>query len=284
LTFSAATAVTLAGSTSALNFASGLLNLDTTNSRVGIGTTAPNAKLEVLSTGTQTRLSYSGSVYANLYVDSAGNLQISTYPTGKDIQINDNNLRVCAGGSCPTPSYSGTGNLQVEGRVQIDAPAGTAPLIVQSSTTVTNLNADLLDGYHASQFRRPITIYLTASTFAGNHDCDDNPGTCCAAGYTMCRAWQLIIFDPRIDTIETTGTGRNTNPNNLPGWVEGGGSTYYSCNDWTSNSSGSYGTTFNLYTDGENNWAGFGNTYTAGLGGWLRTCDQLQYVWCCKNL
>jgi hypothetical protein len=149
---------------------------------VGIGTTAPNAKLEVLSTGTQTRLSYSGSVYANLYVDSAGNLQISTYPTGKDIQINDNNLRVCAGGSCPTPSYSGTGNLQVEGRVQINAPAGTAPLIVQSNTLVTNLNADLLDGYHASNLTSLACTTISCSNIAyDNCSCTAN----CPSGYII---------------------------------------------------------------------------------------------------
>jgi len=152
---------------------------DNTNKRLGIGTTAPATRLDVLSTATQARLSYSGSVYANLTVDSAGNLKISTYPTGKDIQIDDNNLRVCAGGSCPTPSYSGTGNLQVEGRIQIDAPAGTAPMIITSTTMVPNLNADMLDGYHASAFRRARevgTVTLDATS------CDNY--YCCLGKYT----------------------------------------------------------------------------------------------------
>lgn len=47
LASTAAQTWTLASSTSALNIASGLLNLDTTNARVGIGTTSPAFKLEV---------------------------------------------------------------------------------------------------------------------------------------------------------------------------------------------------------------------------------------------
>ena len=51
LTFNNPTSVTLANNTSALNFATGLLNLDTTNGgKVGIGTTTPTAKLDVAGT------------------------------------------------------------------------------------------------------------------------------------------------------------------------------------------------------------------------------------------
>ena len=35
---------------------------------------------------------------------------------------------------------------------------GTAPLVVASTTNVTNLNADLLDGYHASTAASANTI------------------------------------------------------------------------------------------------------------------------------
>ena len=44
----------------------------TDNARVGIGTTAPNAKLEILSTTEQLRLSYDGSYESKFTVDSAG--------------------------------------------------------------------------------------------------------------------------------------------------------------------------------------------------------------------
>jgi len=40
------------------------------------------------------------------------------------------------------------------GQIQSAVATGTAPFIVASTTTVTNLNADLLDGFHASSFAR----------------------------------------------------------------------------------------------------------------------------------
>ena len=69
LTSSAAQTWTLATSTSALNVQSGLLNLDTTNSRVGIGTTTPGAPLDVAfataSNANTARLLYTGAITAN---------------------------------------------------------------------------------------------------------------------------------------------------------------------------------------------------------------------------
>ena len=63
LTSSAAQTWTLAaGSTSALNIASNLLNLDTTNSRVGIGTASPGRKLVVNDAAAECFLSIKGVV------------------------------------------------------------------------------------------------------------------------------------------------------------------------------------------------------------------------------
>jgi hypothetical protein len=42
--------------------------------------------------------------------------------------------------------------LTVAGQITSSVAAGTAPIVIASSTLVTNLNADLLDGYHASSF------------------------------------------------------------------------------------------------------------------------------------
>jgi hypothetical protein len=60
--------------------------LATQGGSVGIGTTGPDAKLDVLSTGTQLRLTYAdGSVYSDLAVNSSGNLTIT--PSGTRISL-----------------------------------------------------------------------------------------------------------------------------------------------------------------------------------------------------
>ncbi|MDD5292257.1 MAG: hypothetical protein PHY46_03645, partial [Candidatus Omnitrophica bacterium] len=78
ISFINATALNLANSSAtSLNIESGLLNLDTLNSRVGIGTTAPEAKLQVLGgdayigTGTFNNASTNSDLYVkgNLEVD-----------------------------------------------------------------------------------------------------------------------------------------------------------------------------------------------------------------------
>ena len=71
----------------------------------------------------QVRLSQTdGSVYGELKVDSSGDITIT--PSGDEVFIPDDNLRICSGGACPTPSWSGTGNLQVEGDVDFGCPSG----------------------------------------------------------------------------------------------------------------------------------------------------------------
>lgn len=42
--------------------------------------------------------------------------------------------------------------MDFKSQIKSTVPTGTAPLSVDSSTVVTNLNADLLDGNHASAF------------------------------------------------------------------------------------------------------------------------------------
>jgi hypothetical protein len=51
---------------------------------------------------------------------------------------------------------SRTGDVAATGVLQSTVTTGTAPLAVTSTTAVTNLNADLLDGVHASGFQRQI--------------------------------------------------------------------------------------------------------------------------------
>ncbi|MCD6115188.1 hypothetical protein J7J74_02820, partial [bacterium] len=154
---------------------------DNTNKRLGIGTTGPDRKLDILdSSNPQVRLSQTdGSVYGEIKVDSSGDITI--IPSGNEVFIPDDNLRICSGGACPSPSYSGTGNLQVEGQIESDVANGIAPLIVNSTTLITHLNADLLDGKHASSFLTTTRVYTNFTI--GTAECNDHP---CKVDFDTC--------------------------------------------------------------------------------------------------
>ena len=60
------------------------------------------------------------------------------------------------------------GDARVSGAVEINAPGGIAPLIIDSTTVVTNLNADMVDGVHMDDLlnymERDLLLVLGQST------------------------------------------------------------------------------------------------------------------------
>lgn len=87
---------------------------DDTNNRLGIGTTGPDAKLDVLSTTTQLRLTYTdGSVYTDLTTDSNG--YFVPNPSGGKINF---------------------GNVDVGGRFNVFTNTSTTPVGIQSNGIV----------------------------------------------------------------------------------------------------------------------------------------------------
>lgn len=74
-------------STRSLTIENGLLNIDTSNGRIGTGTTSPGAKLHSLATTEQLRLGFDASNYASFTVNSSGYLTIS--PSGNNTYINN---------------------------------------------------------------------------------------------------------------------------------------------------------------------------------------------------
>lgn len=92
----------------------------TSGGKLGVGTTTPNGKFNVLdqSSTPQLRLSQTGSVYGEFYTDASGDLQLSS--TGGNIRNQNENLWVCSGGSCGADAPAGAGNVIVETGVIFD--------------------------------------------------------------------------------------------------------------------------------------------------------------------
>ncbi|MCX6788137.1 MAG: hypothetical protein NT108_03185 [Candidatus Kaiserbacteria bacterium] len=86
---------------------------------VGIGTTTPwrNFSLKGTVSSPQFALAYDATRYTQLQTDASGDLSIFT--SGGNTRLPDNNLFVCAGGACPTLSITGTGNLTVENKITV---------------------------------------------------------------------------------------------------------------------------------------------------------------------
>ncbi len=81
---------------------------------VGVGTTAPGRKFNVFETNSspQLRISQTPSVFGEFYVDSVGDVQLSS--TGGNYRLQDENLWVCSGGSCGATEPASKGNVIVE--------------------------------------------------------------------------------------------------------------------------------------------------------------------------
>ena len=158
LTSSAAQTWTLAaGSTSALNIQSGLLNLDTTNSRVGIGTASPQEKLQVygnLKVGVLASGSYisladestsarSSGIFRlpGYYVTGVGGSSGIMFTTGTGgLGSQTEQMRIDATGNVGIGTASPTGRLHVVGGTAAAATNGAPVTIIAQSAGTGNQN------------------------------------------------------------------------------------------------------------------------------------------------
>jgi hypothetical protein len=67
--------------------------------------------------------------------------------------------------------------------IESDVPNGTAPIIVDSSTLVANLNADLLDGQHGSYYAPVASPTFTGTVTAATLDLTTSSTTTAATSY-----------------------------------------------------------------------------------------------------
>ncbi len=105
---------------------------------IGIGTTSPYRKLsltDAVSTA-QVAIAYDGTRYTEFLTNSVGDLVIN--PQGDDAFLNDDNLWVCTGGSCPSNNPTGTGNLVVENKLAIGTTTPDSKLVIETQDATTD--------------------------------------------------------------------------------------------------------------------------------------------------
>lgn len=76
----------------------------------------------------------------------------SLFPISQELFVSSGNGFVGIGTTSPSNRLTVAGNVRTTGRIQIQTAGSVPPLDVTSTARVVNLNADLLDGLHASQF------------------------------------------------------------------------------------------------------------------------------------
>ena len=172
LTFNAATASV----PNDLNFQSGLLAINSSTSKVGVGVQYPDNKLEVLDTSTQLKLSYDQSNAASFTVASDGDLTIGT--TGTSITASadlfvDGNLSF-VGSLTSSVGFSGshgqfTSLTASHVRVQ-DLTDGTTLIKGGNITGVTTLTATNLGGTLTTAAQPNVTSVGTLTSLSVTGD------------------------------------------------------------------------------------------------------------------
>jgi len=111
---------------------------------VGVGTATPGSKFNVFGVDSvpQLRISQSNSIFGELYVDSAGDIRISSNSgNGGNVRMQNENLWICSGGSCdPSIAPVGEGNIIVETAVIFNNKFKLKQ--IDASTTVMYDSAD----------------------------------------------------------------------------------------------------------------------------------------------
>jgi hypothetical protein len=142
---------------------SGNTYLATSSGNVGIGTTSPSKLLHLyrssnLSGNTGIKLTYNFTGPVNgersseweIYAKSTyGSFEIAN-AGGAKFHINGETEYVGIGNTSPTQKLDVTGNIRASGQLISGAATGTPPLSVSSTTQVNNLNADMVDSWHAA--------------------------------------------------------------------------------------------------------------------------------------
>jgi hypothetical protein len=99
--------------------------------------------------------SFSGTIFSVNDVSGIPSIEVLDTGVVKLAQYSGN---VGIGDAAPAQKLSVTGNIAATGQLTSTVATGTAPLTVASTTLVSNLNADLLDGLHSATANTVSTV------------------------------------------------------------------------------------------------------------------------------
>ena len=137
------------------------------NSIVGVN------KIDFADPGPSEGLAWTGGNFAlfespnDLTTNSSGNLQFATGTIG---------------------AYTRRMTINSSGQVEIPVATGTAPLVISSTTAVTNLNADLLDGQHGSYYAPIASPTFTGTPLSTTAAADTNTTQIATTAYVIGQA------------------------------------------------------------------------------------------------
>lgn len=106
-----------------------------------------------LADGTAPFVITSGTKVSNLNVDKVDDVHVASLTSGRLLRYNATGTQIESSSvSESSGALSGITTLSMNNQLTNSLADGTAPFLITSSTLVSNLNADLLDGSHASAF------------------------------------------------------------------------------------------------------------------------------------
>ena len=235
---------------------------------VGIGTAAPTARLDIEG---QIRIRGGNPAAGSVLTSNAAGLATWTVPAGG----------LPTGTSGQTLRHDGTNwsaNSVIFNNGTNIGIATTTPgarlhvegNIIAAVPTAANHVATM--GWVQANTGRVPSMYLTANTRMGNHNCDDNPLACCSPNYHLCYQIEMIGRN-----IERTGTNRHANPGILWGDVRTDVNAQTDCRGWTTIHEvllTNHRTSARLSSASD---TGVTSTFTGHM------CDTWIHAWCCSN-
>jgi len=194
------------------NFSAGTITATLSGSATTAGTVTTAAQPNITSVGTLASLAVTANITAGNVNAGSGTVTGSVLTGTLSTAAQPNITSVGTLGNLTVTNNANVGNLNTAGsicasRFVSNIATGTAPLTVNSTTVVTNLNADLLDGFNTSSTNVPSTVVVRDSSgnFSAGTITATLSGTATSAGTVTTAAQPNITSVGTLSNLSVTG-------------------------------------------------------------------------------